>query len=158
MRIARFAVFFFVAGLLFTAGCSPKRPPVKRFKQKPPVQKIEREKTSVPGVKKEVIRKESASSVYATTPKSRASSKMVETGRGHLAAGNFSDAERVFQDAVNVDPNNGIAYYYLAKTKFELGQFVPANGLLDKAEALLAGSEEWTEAVEVLREMIKEQI
>lgn len=143
--------------LFFLASCA-KTTSTGRFKHLPPKKvKIEHERAPETGAKKEIIRTEPAYLAMAQTPKAKASEKMVETGRVQLAQGNFESAQNIFQEAINIDPANGIAYYYLAKAKFELGMFAQANGVLDKAEELLQGSKEWMEAVAKLREMIKTQ-
>ena len=80
---------------------------------------------------------------------------MVEDGRRLLVLSEGPSASLAVQEAINVDPKNGIAYYYLAKAKFELGENVQASGVLDKAEELLQGSKDWMEAISILREMIK---
>jgi tetratricopeptide (TPR) repeat protein len=59
-----------------------------------------------------------------------------------------------FQDAINVDPRNGEAYYYLALTDFYLGQYDESVGLLDKAKALLGYDERWLERIENLKASI----
>lgn len=110
-----------------------------------------------PPANKEIIRAEQRPLAVANTPRARASVNMVEEGRREMASGNFDNAERRFQEAINIDPGNGIAYYYLARAKFELGQYQQAAGVLDKAEGLLGGSPQWLEAVMTLREMIKER-
>ncbi|PIR16633.1 MAG: hypothetical protein COV46_07460 [Deltaproteobacteria bacterium CG11_big_fil_rev_8_21_14_0_20_49_13] len=133
------------------AGVSNKSAP-KRFISKPKIERVEET-----GAKKEVIRPEPKPLMIASTPKARASVKVVEEGRREMAAGNFEVAEKQFQEAINIDPNNGIAYYYLARSEFELEKYEQASGILDKAEDLLAGSKEWLEAVATLRDMIKEK-
>lgn len=136
------------------SGCATTGPR-KAFKKFPPkVQKIETEKG--PGVEKEIIKSEPPP-IAASTPKARAANKMIEDGRRFLSMGDVEAAERIFQDAINVDPSNGVAYYYLARTKYELGQFQQAAGILDKAEELLSGSREWTETVRVLRSLVNSQ-
>jgi len=54
-------------------------------------------------------------------------------------------------DAVNVDSSNGVAYYYLAVASAKQGKAEVAEGLLDKAEALLGADEEWGARIDDLR-------
>ncbi|MBI2091552.1 MAG: tetratricopeptide repeat protein [Deltaproteobacteria bacterium] len=122
--------------------------------KKPAPAKVEHERAPETGARKEIIRTESKPITLAATPKAKASSTLLEDGRREFAQENFEAAERSFQEAINIDPANGIAYYYLAKTKYAQGQFEQASGVLDKAEELLAGSKEWMEAISILREMI----
>ena len=70
----------------------------------------------------------------------------------------FDSAENSFQEAINIDPTNGIAYYYLAKVKYETAFFQQAMGILDKAEDLLSASKEWMEAISILRDLIKSEL
>ena len=128
-----------------------------RYKHLPPKRiKIEHKRAPETGARKEIIRSEPKVFAAASTPKAKASANMVEAGRRELANANFEPAERIFQEAINIDPSNGVAYYYLARAQFELGLFGQSSGVLDKAEELLAGSKEWMEAVATLQEMIKE--
>ena len=143
----------FVLSFLFNSCASVgQKPSPKKFT---PKTKIERENVPETGAKKEIIRQEPKPVAFGATPKARASAKMVEDGRRSMIAGEYEAAQRAFQDAINIDPGNGVAYYYLAKAKYELGQYEQAGGVLDKAEELLAGSKEWAEAVASLRELIK---
>jgi tetratricopeptide (TPR) repeat protein len=123
-------------------GCE-KRPPQKRL----------------PGARKpaqkEVIRPaEQQEAVGAGTPQRAASRQLVESGMVQLEAKNYELAAVRFQDAINVDPRNGAAYYYLALADFYLEQYDTAVGLLDKAEALLRHDERWMERIENLRATI----
>src|SRR3989338_8610550 len=141
--------------LLFSACATGQKGKLKQISKRPVIQKIERERAPETGAKKEIIRTEPRPFAVSATPKARASAKMVEDGRRLLVSGDVQGASLAFQEAINVDPKNGIAYYYLAKAKFELGEHVQASGVLDKAEELLQGSKEWMEAISILREMIK---
>jgi|GEM_PF-6664634 len=145
----KFIIIPLLAVFFISACASIEKKPVKKYV---PKSKVEREGE----VKKEVIRTEPAPFVVSSSPKARASAKMVDEGRTLLSNGQVETAERKFQEAVNIDPDNGVAYYYVAKSKFELGEKEQALGVLDKAEGLLAGSKEWIDTINELREMIKE--
>jgi len=119
---------------------------------------VEHGRDTETGARKEIIRSEPKPPEAASTPKARAAAGVIESGRRELVAGNYEKAEGFFQEAINIDPDNGISYYYLARAKFELGQYQQAGGVLDKAERLLQGSPAWLEAIEVLRGMIKESL
>ena len=140
--------------LSITAGCAATGGG-KKFPSKAPKQKIEHEKAPDTGARKEIIRNEPKPPEIGSTPKARAAAGVLESGRKELAAGNNEKAEDLFQQAINIDPANGIAYYYLARAKYELGQYQQAMGVLDKAEGLLQGSSAWMEAIETLRGMIR---
>lgn len=148
-----FCFLLLASCFLLLSSCATQQTPMKKFTPKP---KVTKERVQETGAKKEIIRTEPKPFASSSTPKARASLKMVEIGRAQLANENFAQAGAVFQDAINVDPTNGIAYYYLAKAKYELGDTEQALGVLDKAEQLLSGSKEWMEAVSALRGLIKE--
>jgi tetratricopeptide (TPR) repeat protein len=137
--------------MLFSA-CMTTSSRIKHHPKK--AQKIEHERAMETGARKEIIRTESKPITLAATPKGKASGKLLEEGRRQLAQGDFEAADHSFQEAINIDPTSGIAYYYLAKAKYEQGQLEQASGVLDKAEELLAGSKEWMEAISILRKMI----
>lgn len=140
--------------ILITGCAAPaKRPAYKKFRPKTPPAKIERERAPETGAPKEIIRT-TPTPPPATSPSMRASARLVEDGRRKLADGDFENAEHTFQEAINIDPNNGIAYYYLAKARYELAKYDTALGVLDKAEGLLTGSKEWVEAIGELRKLI----
>jgi len=71
-----------------------------------------------------------------------------------MNAKNYEQAAQLFQDAVNVDASNGVAYYYLASADANLGQQDTAFGLLDKAESLLRDDRYWMDRIEELRASI----
>jgi tetratricopeptide (TPR) repeat protein len=141
---------------LFSA-CA-KKPAYKHIPPKKQSVRIEHERAPETGAKKEIIRVESAPSPVMATPQARASARLIDGGRQKMTAGQFDQAERSFQEAINIDPSNGIAYYYLARARFELGQGPQALGVLDKAEELLSGSAEWSEAVQTLKGLIRESV
>lgn len=90
-----------------------------------------------------------------STPARSASMDMVAKGKKQLAIDKYDKALGLFQEAVIIDSTNGVAYYFLAKTRFYLNQHEEAMGILDKAESLLAGTEEWMEAIALLRTQIQ---
>lgn len=147
------------AVFLFAGACAKQSGP--NYGKKLPPKKSS--KTEVKAgeqlpVEKEIIKKEPKVMPVQSTPKGRASTKLVEEGRQQLSNDNAAGAQGVFQQAITVDPNNGLAYYYLARAKFELGEYQQADGVLDKAEGLLEASPEWLEAIKTLRQMIGEKL
>lgn len=128
--------------LIFSA-CPPaaKRPPVK------PKAKVEEKKK--PG---EVTRP--AEAPQPDTPQRKASNRVVDKGKASLDGKSYDQAAQLFQDAVNIDPTNGAAYYYLAMTDHYLGQNAVAAGLLDKAESLLRNDAYWMEKIDELRSVV----
>lgn len=106
-------------------------------------------------VEKEVKMPERHQLAMADSPARSASMDMVSKGKYFLEVGKYDKALSIFQEAVIIDNTNGIAFYYLAKTRFYLQQYEEALGILDKAESLLTGSDEWLEAAGLLRTQIQ---
>lgn len=106
-------------------------------------------------VEKEVLRPEQKQYASVSNPARSASMQMVQKGKEFLAEQKYNNAAQSFREAVIIDSTNGVAYYYMAKTRFFLKQYEEALGILDKAEDLLSTSEQWTEAVAILRTEIE---
>lgn len=81
---------------------------------------------------------------------------MVEMGRSYLEKQEFDKAIQTFQEGINVDPDNGIAYYFLAKGLYFTRQYEDALGLLDRAASLLTAYPEWMEEIFKLKFFIEE--
>lgn len=77
-------------------------------------------------------------------------------GKEYLDSGEAGKAVHTFQEAVNVDPENGVAWFYLALGLYRTDSFEEAIGLLDKADTLLAPYPEWHEEVVKLRVLIQQ--
>ncbi|MDO8643916.1 MAG: tetratricopeptide repeat protein [bacterium] len=92
----------------------------------------------------------------ALTPKREASQKIVRLGENYLESNELDKAIQTFQEAINVDFENGIAYYFLAKAFYQKGDFDDALGVLDRAQSLLVDDEEWLNEVFRLRLLIEE--
>jgi len=138
--ISLFVVFFIF--VLSSAGC------VKQGHKKEPVKKTERK------VERKTTEVKTQFNVYENTPRRKASDRIVEKGMLEFQSKKYEQALQLFQDAVNVDSSNGVAYYYLALTNIELDRKNAANGLLDKAEALLSHEPGWLEKIENVRKSI----
>ena len=110
------------------------------------------EERSVP---KDIKRPAGPELAAMNTPARKASMNMVASGKQQMNRGRFEKALGIFQEAVMVDSTNGVAYYYMAKSRFYLNQHEEAMGILDKAESLLGSSEEWMEATSLLRSEIQ---
>ena len=89
-------------------------------------------------------------------PEREASNHLIKEGQKYLNFGMYNQAAYSFQEAVNVDPNNGAAYYYLAYTKYRSGEYGRVPILLDRASSLLKGDEKWEWKIEKLQESVKE--
>lgn len=85
-----------------------------------------------------------------SVPKRQASQQIVEKGVVALKGGDLSSASQRFQEAINVDGTNGVAYYYLAEVSLKKGDPDRAAGFLEKAESLLQGDQAWEAKIEAL--------
>ena len=135
------------AMLVCVAGCPAKKPPTK---------KIPQGKSRMEAPHKEVIRPAETAPMptSAGTPQHAASQRLITSGVGALDRNNYELAAMRFQDAVNVDPRNWAAYYYLALVDYRLGKKDVALGLLDKAVSLVGGDKEGLTRIETLRSSI----
>lgn len=101
------------------------------------------------------VKQPEAAVITANSPQRQASIQVVVQGKQFLTRQDFEKALQLFQEAVTLDGSNGVAYYYIARTQYELGQYNHAMGVLDRAEALLAESQEWQMSIQALREAIR---
>ena len=110
--------------ILFLAGCAKQgaRPAHPIYKQQ--------EKTSET---KELTQKQQN--------ESSAAMKLVERGKNQYNEGFFQDSMQTFEKAINIEPNNGEAYFWMAKSNFAIGDYDNAGQLLDQAKNYLSGSE-----------------
>jgi Tfp pilus assembly protein PilF len=88
-------------------------------------------------------------------PERNASNHLIIEGQQYLKLGMYGQAAYNFQEAINVDPNNGAAFYYLAYTKYRGGEYERVPILLDRAASLLKGKE-WDEKIEKLENSVRE--
>ncbi len=89
------------------------------------------------------------------SPQRIASLQVVAHGKEQLAQKQYESALQLFQEACTLDGSNGIAYYYLARTHYALGNYTQAGGLLDRAETLLGDSDNWIASIHALREAMQ---
>lgn len=82
--------------------------------------------------------------------------KMVNIGREYLDRGEGDKATQTFQEAINVDADNGVAYFFMAKALIFAKSYDDAGGLLDRAETMLAAYPEWLDQIYQLRVAIEE--
>ncbi|MDZ4224290.1 MAG: tetratricopeptide repeat protein, partial [bacterium] len=92
----------------------------------------------------------------ALSPKREASQNMIRVGEHYLEQGNVDKATQTFQEAINIDPENGVAYYYLSKGLSQKQAYDDALGVLEKSETLLGRYPEWVAEVKRLRAQIEE--
>lgn len=64
------------------------------------------------------------------------------------------EAEWKFEEAINLDPDYGPAYYWLARIKYRQDDLNQCREFLKKAERLLKNSDVWMERVGEFREVL----
>lgn len=153
MRLGKESLRYFIqfVGIVFLCLAITACPPVTK---KPVAKKPKPRQEQVHEKPKEVTRPAAPSPTQAMTLQRKASARLVEKGVLELNSKNYEQAAQIFQDAVNVDASNGMAYYYLAMTDAHLSQPDTALGLLDKAESLLRNDQYWMGKIEELRASI----
>jgi len=90
-------------------------------------------------------------------PRVLAALQLTEQGRMFLENNQPDDAIGILERALNLNPDNGRNYYYLAEAwlmKWNIGQAKEFNRL---AEIYLKDDSEWLNRVKLQRERIKEQ-
>lgn len=93
----------------------------------------------------------------ALSPRALAALQLTEQGRMFLEKNQPDNAIGILERALNLNPNNGRNYYYLAEAwlmKQNIGQAMEFNRL---AEIYLKDDNEWLNRVISQRERIKEQ-
>lgn len=90
------------------------------------------------------------------SPRREASQRLVQIGQGYLEKGELDKAVQTFQEAINVDYENGIAYFYLSQSLYQRGNYDDALSILDRAENFLSGQENWKTKIDELRVTIKD--
>jgi predicted Zn-dependent protease len=90
------------------------------------------------------------------SPRALAALQLTEQGRMFLENNQPDDAIGILERALNLNPNNGRNYYYLAEAwlmKWNIGQATEFNRL---AEIYLKNDSEWLNRVILQRKRIKE--
>ena len=90
------------------------------------------------------------------SPRSQASLQLTEQGRVLLEEGKPSDAIRMLERAINLDPANGLNYYYLSEAWLFKGKFDQAEEFNGLARIYLKESPEWMVRVTEQGERIRE--
>jgi predicted Zn-dependent protease len=91
------------------------------------------------------------------SPRALAALQLTEQGRMFLENNQPDDAIGILEQALNLNPDNGRNYYYLAEAwlmKWNIGQATEFNRL---AEIYLKDDNEWLYRVKLQRERIKER-
>lgn len=91
-----------------------------------------------------------------TRPARLASYGLVDKGRESLILREYLKSVDIFHEAINVDPSNGVAYFFMAFAKSSLQGGDPEaleeiNNLLDRSESLLINEFDWQDEILKLR-------
>lgn len=135
-------VTFIVGFGMFLSGCA--RPVMK------PSPEVYRETPREADQSEENVKKPGPS------PRALAALQLTEQGRMFLENNQPDNAIGTLERALNLNPNNGLNYYYLAEAwlmKWNFGQAMEFNRL---AEIYLKDDREWLNRVILQRERIKE--
>lgn len=87
----------------------------------------------------------------ATPPYRAASLRLTEEGRKLLGAGEYVKALDRFEKTVALDAANPYAYYYLAKTHYQMGRYEDSLNFLDVAQSHLPREPYWLAEIHALR-------
>jgi tetratricopeptide (TPR) repeat protein len=77
------------------------------------------------------------------SPHAQASLQLTEQGRSLLENGKANDAISTLERAINLNPTNGLNYYYLSEAWLFKGNFNQAEEFNSLAEIYLKASPEW---------------
>jgi tetratricopeptide (TPR) repeat protein len=89
------------------------------------------------------------------SPHAQASLQLTEQGRSLLENGKANDAIRTLERAINLNPTNGLNYYYLSEAWLFKGKFKQAEEFNNLAEIYLEASPEWALRVRAQRGRIE---
>lgn len=80
---------------------------------------------------------------------------LVSDGIQKLKDDLVEEAEWKFEEAINLDPDYGPAYYWLARIKYRQDDLDQCHEFLKKAERLLKNSAAWMERIGEFREFLE---
>ena len=98
---------------------------------------------------------ETGSASVQPSPRTVASLRFTDQGRLFLESGNPDDAIRMYEKALNLDPANGVNYYYLSEAWLMKGNIEQAAEFNRLAAIYLEGDDKWMDRVMQQRERIK---
>ncbi len=81
------------------------------------------------------------------SPRTQASLRLTDQGRMLLEDGKVGDAIRMLERAINLDPGNGLNYYYLSEAWLYKGNFKQSEEFNALAGMYLKRSHEWMDLV-----------
>ena len=140
----------FVLSCLLLFACAPKRqkpiePPVEPSGPAPPADIPVPSPTPSTPPKREL--EPPPLKPRAPSPGDTAALKLVDRGVKHLNAGQYEDAEQLFEQALRVSPTNGKPLYYLGVISVKQKNYDRAIGFLTQAEVYLHRDSFWMSQV-----------
>jgi len=123
------------------AETTAKKPPSLEESQELPAKKVP--KMAYP-IEEETL---PAPKTAKPDPRALASLELTEQGRMLLEQGRVDEAMTVFERAVNLSPENGRNYYYLAEAWLIRGDLLQAREWNRLAELYLQGDPDWAKRV-----------
>ena len=84
------------------------------------------------------------------TPKQKISLHLSQKGEQALLQGKFTEASSTLSKAIDLDPSNPFAYYFLGETHYQTGEYQLSIALLEKTERLLGNNTFWRSKTFVL--------
>lgn len=79
---------------------------------------------------------------------------LVKEGIQQFKDESLETAQWQFEQAINLDPDYGPAYYWLARVRYKFNGISESLNLLDKAASLLKESSMWLKRIEDFREVL----
>lgn len=125
--------------ILFLFSCAKQAKPPARPTEQPQKQEIEQTMPATPVVK---------------TPESSASTRLIEQGKSNYNAGQYQKAMQSLEAAVNLEPDNGEAYYWLSRSNLALDDKDNAKQYLDTARSYLS-DDDWLQKLDELQKEIE---
>jgi tetratricopeptide (TPR) repeat protein len=99
--------------------------------------------TLVPPPSEEIEEKFSPTLSQSLTPEQTVSLRLTQEGEEALLRGSMIEASNTFAKAIDLDPSNGFAYYFLGEINFQKGKYHQSLTFLEKAEGILQKRSHW---------------
>ena len=77
------------------------------------------------------------------SPKQKVSLHLTQEGEEALLRGSMIEASNTLAKAIDFDPSNGYAYYFLGEINFEKGKHHQSLAFLEKAKGILRDNPHW---------------
>ncbi len=87
----------------------------------------------------------------ALNPKQKVSLRLTQQGEEALLRGSLMEASNTLAKAIDLDPANPYAYYFLGEINFQKGDHQQSLAFLEKSEGLLQNAPYWLSKIHALR-------